>query len=397
MRTALRTAVATALLTGLALTPVVATATAFAADGPAATAESTGTLVRTETLADGTVVKVYKLGKAWFRAEGFVRGESIGAIEANGRPAAGNDNGRFMVLTEDGRIFSWQGNYAQPTRSGTYRLADGTLVQLDRQDTRTGIQLIDRGKGLGYTYVTPGEIRRVFYMAKSAVVVMEADGGLSAYIAGGAKQATPEYLGPGIVTPKPTPTPTPAPKPAPPAKVLSGPTSLGPCTVTEVIESGYGGGWTVVLTNDLEKGPKAVLKDAKGKVLQSVDRAHPGPTGLGMKIDRPRTSTARFGQHTNGGDTAPYQWNDFPKLPKDCGRKPASTATPAPATGTGTGTGTQGGQTTVVPKGGVAAGAETGTVEQGNDTALTAAGAGAALVVAGLGLATLRRRAAARG
>lgn len=398
MRTALRTAVTTALLAGLAVTPVVATGTAFAADGPAATAETpaaaaetppAGTLVRTETLYNGTVVKIYKLGPSWYRAESFKNGQSIGTVEANGRPAAGNDNGNFLVLTEDGRTWAWQGNYAQPTRSGTYRLADGTLLQLekDSEAQKAGIRLIVNGKGFGgFSYVTTSDLRKVFYMGKDAVVVLEYDGGLAAYIPGGKRQSTPEYFGPGIVTPEPND--------GPPEEILSGPTATAPCTVTEVIASSYGVDKIVTLTNDLKKGPKAVLQDKEtGKVLDTVDRAHPGPTGLGLKIVRGDTLTPRFGQHTNGGDSAPYRWNDFPKLPKGCEKPsttpPTATATPAPTTGSGT----TGGQTTVVPQGGVAAGAEIGSVEQGNDTALLASGAGAAAVVAaGLGFTAMRRR-----
>ncbi|MER7520068.1 hypothetical protein [Streptomyces sp. NPDC126499] len=404
MRIALRTAVATALLAGLAMTPVVATGTALAADGPAATAEDGGTLVRTVTLADGTVVKVYKLGPTHYRADAFLHGRSIGSIEANGRPAAANNNGHFAVLTEDGRIISWQGNYAHPTKSGTYRLADGTLVQIDLRSDRTGIQLIAGDKGLGWSYVNDKDFRKVFYMGKDAVVVLEYRSGLSAYIAGpGKKQGVPEYLGPGIVTPKPT-----TPAPLPPAKTLSGPTVTAICTVKEEIESSFGAGWVVSLTNDLNEGPSAVLRK-RGSAVATVDRAHPVDSVNGLKIERADTLTPRFGQRTQGGDM-PYRWNDFPKLPKGCvktapSQKPTTSPSPTPSatpsastgTGTGTGTGTQGGQTSVVPKGGVAAGAEFGSVEQGNDTALLASGAGAAVVVAGLGLTALRRRSAARG
>lgn len=109
------------------------------------------------------------------------------------------------------------------------------------------------------------------------------------------------------------------------------------------------------------------------------------------------TSTPQLGQRTQGGDT-PYLWTAFPKLPKGC-EKESGTSTPAPSATTpapagNTGTTTNTGQTTVVPKGGVAAGAELGT--EGADTALLAAGAGAAsLAAAGLGFVVLRRRSAA--
>ncbi|MEU7025555.1 hypothetical protein AB0A60_02570 [Streptomyces sp. NPDC046275] len=185
-------------------------------------------------------------------------------------------------------------------------------------------------------------------------------------------------------------------KPAPAAgTVLSGPTVRG-CTVTETIASVFPY-WTVTLTHDVKAGPRAVLKDAKGAVLAAVDRGHPADVANGLKIKGADTAAPVFGQHSNGGASAPYQWTDFPKLPKGCATAPTATptttatATPAPAPATGT----QGGQTTVVPKGGVAAGAEFGTVEQGNDTALLASGAGAAAVVAaGLGFTAMRRRTA---
>ncbi|WMX45376.1 hypothetical protein [Streptomyces roseicoloratus] len=396
MRTALRTAVVTALLAGLATAPAaLAAGTAFAADGPAATAENpaTGTLVRTETLSHGTVVKVYKLGPTWYRADSFKHGtQPIGSVEANGRPAAGNDNGDYLVLFEDGRTLAWRGNAAQTGTSGLYRLVDGTVLELDRQATKAGLQLVENGAGRGFTYAVNGvENRRVLRYGK-AVVVLEHDGGFAAYVEGAARQAAPLYLGPRDDQ-----------KPAPrPGTVLSGPTANG-CTVTEKIASVYPY-WTVTLTNDVKKGPKAVLKDEKGTVRETVDRAHPGPTGLGQKIVGADTATPRYGHHTNGGDTAPYRWTDFPKLPKSCTTAPTTAPTSTPATGTGTATGsaagtgtrTQGGQTSVVPKGGVAAGAEFGSTEQANDTALYAsAGGAAAVVAAGLGFTVLRRRAAA--
>jgi len=388
MRTALRTAVATALLTGFAIAPVALTAgPAFAADGPTTTAENpaTGTLVRTETLPDGSTAKIYKLGPAWYRADGFKNGtEPIGSVEANGRPAAGNNNGLFLVLVEDGRTVSWIGNNTYKTELGLYRLADGTVVELGKnpKDGRLGLQLVNSaGEGQGFSY-TDHPVRSVWTFGKAVVVLGSKGGEFAAYVPGQATQAAPVFLG-AKVNPKPAPKP---------GTVLSGPTVNG-CTVTEKIASVYPY-WTVTLTNDAKKGPKAVLKDETGKVMETVDRAHPGPTGLGQKITGANTFTPRYGHHTNGGDTAPYRWTDFPKLPKSCTTASTAAPTSAPTTGTGTGTGTQGGQTSVVPKGGVAAGAEIGSVEQGNGTALLASGAGAAAVVAaGLGYTAMRRRA----
>ncbi|MFG3346669.1 hypothetical protein ACGF1Z_16585 [Streptomyces sp. NPDC048018] len=384
MGTALRTVVATALLAGLAITPALASAPAFAADGPATAAESGGTLVRTETLADGTVVKIYKLGPARYRADAFARGLPVISIEANARPAAANDNGLFLVLFEDGRTVSWTGNVTYRTPLGLYRLADGTVLELGRnaKGGRVGLQLIENGKGRGFTY-THDPVRTVWTFGKAVVVLAAGGGEFAAYVPGSAEQAPPVHLGP-----------TQQPKPGEPAEIISGPTVTSICTVEEAIRSSFGEGWVVTLTHDVDTGPKAVLRN-RGTTVATVDRAHPLDSVHGLKIVGADTLSPRFGQHTNGGDAAPYRWNDFPKIPKGC--KKSAPAKPTTPPTTGTGTGTQGGQTSVVPKGGVAAGAEFGSVEQANDTALLASGAGAAVVVAGLGLTALRRRAAARG
>ncbi|MFE0648941.1 hypothetical protein ACFVZH_10175 [Streptomyces sp. NPDC059534] len=498
MRTALRTAIATALFAGVAITPALAAGTAFAADGPAAPASAAaeqqatkGELVRTETLYNGNVVKVYKLGPTWYRAETFKQGQSLGSVEANSRPAAGNDNGNFVVLFEDGRVMAWRGNFAQLDGSGTYRLADGTLLELDKQPHKAGLQLIENGKGRGFTYVGNGQNRRVFQYGK-AVVVLEHDGGFAAYIPGSKKQGTPEYLGKGIVTPPSDKPVTPVPqdlKPGKPVTVGScivnqvipsvfgegwtvvlanrldkGPTAslmdpsgkimgtvdtahpvfgpyglridganttsprigqrtqggdtpyrwsdfpklpkgcvapkpgkavvTGDCTVEQVISSVFGEGWSVTLTNDLRKGPKAVLRSPAGMILGTADRARPDFGAYGLKIKGANTTTPRIGQRTQGGVDTPYRWSDFPKLPKGCDK---GAPTPAPSATTGnTGTTTNTGQTSVIPRGGVAAGAEPGAVETDN-SALIAAGAGAgALGAAGIGFVVLRRRAAAR-
>ncbi|MER7533364.1 hypothetical protein ABTX77_01070 [Streptomyces sp. NPDC097704] len=393
MRTALRTAIATALVAGAAITaPALAAGAAFAADGPvaAATAQakptaagaeadaSKGTLVRTETLLNGTVAKIYKVKDLSYRAELFHQGNPVGVLEATTRSVAGNDNGEFFVLNPDGTTYNWDRNYVPGATSGIYRLADGTLMELAKKDGRYGLQLIENGKGRGFTYLNAP--RQVWTYGK-AVVVLEQDGGFAAYIPGSAKQAAPEL----VENPAPAPTPGPV-------------VTLGECTVQQVIPSVFAQ-LTVTLTNDLEKGPKAVLNDEAGKPIVVLDRDHAADLGQGLTIKGANTTTPKLGQRTQGGDT-PYAWTAFPKLPKGC-EKDTATPTPAPSTTTpapagNTGTTTNNGQTSVIPKGGVAAGAELSA--EGDSTALIAAGAGAAsLAAAGLGFVVLRRRSGARG
>ncbi|MFE6064948.1 hypothetical protein [Streptomyces sp. NPDC056525] len=326
-----------------------------------------GTLVRTETLLTGTVAKIYKVNQLDYRAELFRQGSPVGVVEANSRSAAGQDNGEFFVLNQDGTTHNWIGNIA-PNTPGLYRLVDGTVLQLAKKDGRFGLQLIENGKGRGYTYVNGA--RAVWTFGK-AVVVLESDGQFAAYVPGYRYQAAPK-----------------------PVVEAPAPVATGECTVQQVVPSVFGLGWTVALTNDLEKGPKAVLTDEQGEVRGTADRAHPFDSAVGLKIEGAGTLAPRFGQRTQGGDT-PFRWTSFPALPKGC-EKDGSTASPTPSATTGTNvTANNAGQTSVVPKGGVAAGAELGASD--DSTALVAAGAGAAsLAAAGLGFMVLRRRASAR-
>ncbi|MFJ6100824.1 hypothetical protein ACIQHY_07455 [Streptomyces sp. NPDC092359] len=416
MRTALRTALATALVAGVAMaTPAFGAGAAFAADGPAAAAPSAlaasaarpadakpadakpsagtntagkasaatptaapadpagGVLVRTETLLGGTVAKIYKVDALHHRAELTHQGNPVGVVDANTRPAAGNDNGEFFVLFENGTTYNWNRAYLPGAAPGLYELADGTRLQLAEKDGRFGLQLVENGKGRSYTYLNGP--RQVWTYGK-AIVVLEQDGGFAAYIPGGARQAAP----------RPVESPAPGPGPV---------VTVGECAVRQDVPSVFAL-MTVTLTNDLEKGPKAVLKDEAGKAVVTVDRAHPADRGQGLTIKGADTAAPRLGQRTQGGDT-PYRWTAFPKLPEGCVKKsgtPVTTPTTAPAGNTGTTVNTAG-QTTVVPKGGVAAGAELGTADDSG--ALLATGAGAAsLAAAGLGFVVLRRRAAAR-
>ncbi|MFF3769328.1 hypothetical protein [Streptomyces sp. NPDC002232] len=208
------------------------------------------------------------------------------------------------------------------------------------------------------------------------------------------KPEVPDTEAPKTEAPKTKAPKTEAPDDAPaPGPVVT----VGECSVRQDVPSVFAL-MTVTLTRDLEKGPKAVLKDEAGKPVATVDRAHPADTGMGLTLKGADTVTPQLGQRTQGGDT-PYAWTAFPKLPKGCEKDATPTPAPSvttPASSGGTGiTVNNGGQTSVVPKGGVAAGAEF--AAEGDSTALIAVGAGAAsLAAAGLGFVVLRRRAAGR-
>ncbi|MEU2079871.1 hypothetical protein, partial [Streptomyces sp. NPDC013489] len=379
MRTALRTAITTALVAGVALTPAVAAGTAFAADGPVTaapaatspassgvrsadvkpsdevpaeggtdasdatdavktakgvkgakgvqgdagakpqkgskgaagskgsegvTAGSTaqGTLVRTETLLTGTVARIYKVNAQNHRAELFREGHPVGVLEAVTRSAAGQDNGEFFVLNPDGTTHNWAGNIAGP-KPGTYRLADGTVVQLDRKDGRFGLQLIENGKGRGYTYVTG--VRSVWTFGR-AVVVLEQDGQFAAYVPGASKQGAPQPVAAGGTQTGPG---------------TGGSTVvLGACTVSRTVVVGAGTKAELFMTR---QGPLAefITPDDNGedRVFATVDRAHPSlPKSVGFvgRIIDPKSATPSLFTQVEGGVGAKGATHAFPKLPR---------------------------------------------------------------------------------
>ncbi|MEV8530124.1 hypothetical protein AB0451_39630 [Streptomyces sp. NPDC052000] len=160
------------------------------------------------------------------------------------------------------------------------------------------------------------------------------------------------------------------------------------CTVTEVVPSVLHDGMSVKLTNS-PQGSKAVVRGSDFATLGYADGASPVNNPMGIRIEGAGTDTAKLGQRTRSteGNSTPYTYTAFPKLPAGCASgTPTKTPVNAPTQ--------NGGQTTVVPKGAVAAGADF-TARSGDETALIAGGAGLA-AVAGAGFVALRRRAAGR-
>ena len=331
-----------------------------------------GTLVRTRTLVDGTVAKIYKVADGHHRAELFQQGKRVGTLDADHWSVAANNNGAFLVLNADGTTYNWVGNYLPGAKPGQYKLANGVRLELVKKDGRYGIQEIRLGVGTGVSYLK-GD-RQVYGFTGGGLVVLERDGGLAAYIPGAAKQSAPMPY-----------------------------TRDDACTIyTEV---GIGAGTKAALTMS-PNGPTATLRDigSDKQVYTTLDRNHPSlpkSAGIIARIDNPFSATPTHYTPVEGG-TAKGATHAFPKMQKGCTLNPVK-GTSTPVTGT---TGTNGrngsngltvntgGQTSVVPRGGVAAGAELGT--EGDSAALFATGAGAAsLAAAGLGFVVLRRRNAA--
>ncbi|WP_033219636.1 hypothetical protein [Streptomyces virginiae] len=179
------------------------------------------------------------------------------------------------------------------------------------------------------------------------------------------------------------------------------PTAPADC-VSQTKQVGLGAGLQADLTMS-PKGPKVVMHDADpaDTWTRTLTRTDPkGSEGYFSRINNPSGAKPVFEWKTQGGKNVPSGFATFPALPKGCTPEYQVTEeTPAPkpepstsksVTATNVSTQTTG-QTTVVPQGSVAAGAEIASEDTDNSITV-AAGAGLLAVFAALGATVLRRR-----
>ncbi|GAA4072107.1 hypothetical protein [Streptomyces hundungensis] len=197
--------------------------------------------------------------------------------------------------------------------------------------------------------------------------------------------AVKTYALPKGTAAKPTGTPS-----AKPSGQPGGTTTKG-CTVS--VTKGIGAGTDTILTMGT-KGPSVTFADADGTPaprLGKLDRQRPKlpeSAGIYAEILNPYSAAPKLKYKTQGGWTLPYSYHSFPKLPKGCVLEGASAAKPVNPTAQSAA------QTTVVPKGAVAAGAEF--KQGGTDKGALIAGGAAVAAAGGLGFVVVRRRSAAR-
>ncbi|MFG2330343.1 hypothetical protein ACGFMM_12020 [Streptomyces sp. NPDC048604] len=374
MRNALRTALSTAVVAGVALTPALTAGAAFAADAPKPAAPAPAVPATPDhdvPLVNGLVAKVHQVEPGLYTARIFKGDEDLMvSLRAGTAPGAKAQDTRVVQGVE----ITLKGNgdiSAVVVDDGSED--GGELGKLfKRQDLGHGYKglvyvkdggiftakILQGEKEVGTLKVDQKKTRDEADFGGEIRVSLSWDGSLRATWIGDEGDGKPT---PAAGTP------------------LTQPKVTG-CTVRQEFASVFPN-WTVTLVNDKAKGPRAVLITDKGAVAGTADRQHPVDGRYGLKITGADTYTPKFGQRSEGGD-APYAYVAFPKLPEKCTEQ----TTPAPAA--------HGKQTTVVPKGGVAAGAELG--QQGGDHAfLVASGAAATAAAAVLGFVVVRRRAAA--
>ncbi|MYV39018.1 hypothetical protein GT030_09060, partial [Streptomyces sp. SID1328] len=171
-----------------------------------------------------------------------------------------------------------------------------------------------------------------------------------------------------------------------------GPVTPVRCVVTVTRSIGAG---TEALVTISPSGPSVDFRGAGETKLMPyhLDRLRPklpASAGFLAEILDPDSTHPRLRTNMEGGGH-PATVQDFPQLPSGCGFAYPTTSTGSTGSAGTTSTGaTSTNQTTVVPKGSVAAGYEsTGT---GNAPVLMAVGGAAAAGAAGIGFVVLRRR-----
>ncbi|MGW4224737.1 hypothetical protein ACWEG1_14905 [Streptomyces bauhiniae] len=173
-----------------------------------------------------------------------------------------------------------------------------------------------------------------------------------------------------------------------------GPTVPVRCVVTVTRNIGAG---TEALVTISPTGPSVQFQGAGDTKLlpYTLNRLHPklpASAGFLAEILDPNSTHPRLRTNMEGGGH-PASVQDFPQLPKGCSFFYPTTSAGAAGSTSGGNTGTTStNQTTVVPKGSVAAGYES--TESGNAPVLMAVGGAAAAGAAGIGFIVLRRRGA---
>ncbi|MFE9536465.1 hypothetical protein [Streptomyces sp. NPDC006691] len=338
-RTPLRAAITVAALAGALLTPAAAfAATSTATSAPAAAQPAADRY-------DGQKVLVYK--DAGHGVIAVLRNGSEGpeawlrAVGPNWKPG---DVWAVKVIAAVSR---------QTPSDTAKEYVPGLKAQLLKADTATPVLRVTAPNGTVKTYALPK---------------------------GTAAKPT------GTPSTKPTETPSTKPSGQP-----GGTTTKG-CAVS--VTEGIGAGTDAILTMGT-KGPSVTFAGADGTPaprLGKLDRQHPKlpeSAGIYAEILNPYSAAPKLKYKTQGGWTIPYSYHSFPKLPKGCVLEGAAAAKPAVNTAAQTGA-----QTTVVPKGAVAAGAEF--KQGGTDKGALIAGGAAVAAAGGLGFVVVRRRSAAR-
>ncbi|MCF4138168.1 hypothetical protein L1856_17755 [Streptomyces sp. Tue 6430] len=156
---------------------------------------SKGTLLRTEKLSDGSLLKVYRLASGHHRAENLVDGRAVCVLDASDHSAACRRGSLYLVLTPDGQTYHWTGNTTGGARLGTYELPNGKLVELVRENGVHGLKAYRGGLSIGT--IRAENNRSAVGQDDGTVLVLNSDGSFSNHLLGGGKQGPAVFVGAG--------------------------------------------------------------------------------------------------------------------------------------------------------------------------------------------------------
>ncbi|MFV0129361.1 hypothetical protein ACLGI4_16900 [Streptomyces sp. HMX112] len=151
-----------------------------------------GTLVGTTSLPGGLTQKTYKVAKHDYQARLFQGAYLVGHL----RPAAGSYEdvrrvgNRYVTLDRMGYSLTWTGTTTTSATPGRYKLSNGTLIKLTRDNGLYGIRVTTpKGTWGPTTYYAKG--KSLLVQEGNAMVVLNANGTLGAYVHGAARQTAP--------------------------------------------------------------------------------------------------------------------------------------------------------------------------------------------------------------
>ncbi|WP_329099428.1 hypothetical protein [Streptomyces sp. NBC_01439] len=413
MRTVLRASISTAVLAGALLAPIAGTAYAATAPQAAPAAPTAGHGYGADTQIDvapgftavvrhtagGPEVEILAVGS---EDPNTFPTRSLGVLTPGGPAISANGlelklvksgKGHVLTATKDGSTKSWTLPEDEPSTDCQVGpigqdIGAGMYAELFISEQGPKVLLFeaaDRGRNFdelnrSHPSVSAGFIARIVNPSGAKPVFEWKTQGGNDVLGQVAFPALPKGCKPSYPTTNDRPT----------------------SCVSKVKQVDLGAGLQADLTMS-SMGPKAVMhgSDPAGTWNQTLTRFNPkGSPDYFSRINNPSGAKPVFEWKTQGGDNVPSGFENFPALPKGCtldykvteetpAPKPEpSTAKPVTATNVSAQTV---GQTTVVPQGSVAAGAEIASEDTDNSTTV-AAGAGLLAVSAALGATVLRRR-----
>ncbi|MGZ9932948.1 hypothetical protein ACXNSR_24110 [Streptomyces sp. NC-S4] len=417
MRTALRASISTAVLAGALLAPIAGTAHAATTTGPAAAAAGTapdaeagtpvligpGVVAVLRNGSEGPEARIHAVSDSWKPGDEYTSG-ALATLDAK-HPKA-SVKGLELELVKSGK-----GHALTATKDGatkSYPLPQATAAPAECVSEAKHLNL---GGGLLVELTMSPEGPKAFMHGDepgdtwSQTLTRTSPQGSRDYFAridnpSGAKPVFEWRTQGGHVPSHFVDFPA-LPKGCTPGYPLHDNEST--TCVSQLKAIGLGAGLLVDLTMSTE-GPVAFMYSTEpgSTWKQSLNRYAPqGSPDYFARINDPNGAKPVFEWKTQGGPNVPSHFADFPALPKGCtlaykvteetpAPKPEpSTAKPVTATTNVSAQTT--GQTTVVPRGAVAAGAEI--AAEDTDNSITVA-AGSALLALGavLGATFLRRR-----